>query len=153
MLWVLILHKNVCCGYSLESPRWGDSHEHPQHTFLWRIDEHYPLIITKYPLYLFHWYCHSNFVRLVSLDPPCWRNQTYSVHNFNPINSQWRNFYIADLIFVCIYSKGVFVVSPIFCKRNEYYSCWKFFKILLKLCPSVSSKKESNISCVRSLKT
>ena len=30
--------KNICCGYSLESPRW---------------DKYYPLIIFKYPPYLF----------------------------------------------------------------------------------------------------
>ena len=29
------LHKNVCCGYSLEMPQWGAS-EYPQHLFLWR---------------------------------------------------------------------------------------------------------------------
>ena len=31
----LFLHKNICCGYSLESLR-GDSNEYPQHMFLWR---------------------------------------------------------------------------------------------------------------------
>ena len=28
------LHTNLCCGCSLESPRRGDSNEHPQHRFL-----------------------------------------------------------------------------------------------------------------------
>ena len=28
------LHKNLCCGCSLESPWQGDSNEHPQHRFL-----------------------------------------------------------------------------------------------------------------------
>ena len=28
------LHKNLCCGCSLESPRVGDSNENPQHRFL-----------------------------------------------------------------------------------------------------------------------
>ena len=41
----LILHKNICCGYSLESPRQGDSNEYPQHMFLWRTDKNYPSII------------------------------------------------------------------------------------------------------------
>ena len=27
------LHKNLCCGCSLESPRRGDSNEHTQHRF------------------------------------------------------------------------------------------------------------------------
>ena len=50
-----VLHKNIRCGYSLESPWRGDSNEYPQHIFLWRNKENYPLIITKYPPYLFHW--------------------------------------------------------------------------------------------------
>ena len=29
----LFLHKNLCCGCSLESPRRGNSKEHPQHRF------------------------------------------------------------------------------------------------------------------------
>ena len=31
-----------------ESPRWGTSNEYPQHMFLWRTGENYPIIITKY---------------------------------------------------------------------------------------------------------
>ena len=48
----LFLHKKICCGYSLESPRRGDSNEYQQHMFLLRSDENYPLIIIKYPSYL-----------------------------------------------------------------------------------------------------
>ena len=29
-----VLHKNICCGYSLESPWRGDSNEYPQHVFM-----------------------------------------------------------------------------------------------------------------------
>ena len=58
----LFLHKNVCCGYSLESccgyslesPRRGDSNEYPQHKFLWRTDKNYLSVITKCPPYLFY---------------------------------------------------------------------------------------------------
>ena len=25
--------RNICCGYLLESPRWGDSNKYPQHMF------------------------------------------------------------------------------------------------------------------------
>ena len=32
----LYLFKNICCGYSLEAPRWGASNEYPQHMILWR---------------------------------------------------------------------------------------------------------------------
>ena len=53
MLWVLIRIAS-CCGYSLESPHWGDSNEYPQHMRLWRTDKHDPLIINKYTPYLFH---------------------------------------------------------------------------------------------------
>ena len=46
MLWALIrIARNICCGYSLESPRRGDSNEYPQHMFLWRTIENYPLMI------------------------------------------------------------------------------------------------------------
>ena len=30
----LFLHKNICCGYSLEAPCWNTSNEYPQHMFL-----------------------------------------------------------------------------------------------------------------------
>ena len=29
----LISHKNICCGYLLELPRWGNFNEYPQHRF------------------------------------------------------------------------------------------------------------------------
>ena len=32
----LFLNKNICCGYSLEAPRWGASNEYPQHMYLSR---------------------------------------------------------------------------------------------------------------------
>ena len=31
---ILLIHKNLCCGCSLELPRRGDSNEHPHHWFL-----------------------------------------------------------------------------------------------------------------------
>ena len=31
-----VLHKIICCGYLLESPRRGDSNISPQHMILWR---------------------------------------------------------------------------------------------------------------------
>ena len=34
--------------YSLEEPHWGTFNEYPQHMFLWRTVENYPIIITKY---------------------------------------------------------------------------------------------------------
>ena len=39
----------------VSSPRRDDSNEYPQHRVLWRNKQIYPLIITKYPSYLFHW--------------------------------------------------------------------------------------------------
>ena len=49
--------KNKCCGYSLESPWCSEAilmgtQYYPQHMFLWRTIENYPLIIAKYPPYL-----------------------------------------------------------------------------------------------------
>ena len=40
----LFLHKNICCGYSLEVPQWGTSNEYPQHMFSWRNKENVYLI-------------------------------------------------------------------------------------------------------------
>ena len=53
---LLFLQKHICCGYSLELPRRGNSNEYPHHMFLWRTIENYPLIIIKYPPYLFQGY-------------------------------------------------------------------------------------------------
>ena len=36
IIFFLFLHKNICCGYSLEVPRRGASNEYPQHMFSWR---------------------------------------------------------------------------------------------------------------------
>ena len=49
-----VLHKNLCCGYSIESHCRGDSNDYPQHRFLWRNKQNCPEIITKYPPYLFY---------------------------------------------------------------------------------------------------
>ena len=38
---------NVCCVHSLESPRWGNSNEYTQHTFI--IPKRYPTIISIMP--------------------------------------------------------------------------------------------------------
>ena len=51
-----------CCGYSLES-HWGCVfNEYPQRV-LWRNKQNYPLIITKYPSYLFHFLCAQRRLR------------------------------------------------------------------------------------------
>ena len=52
MFWVLI--RIASARYLLESPQQGDSNEYPQHMFLWRNKQIYPLTITKYPPYLSH---------------------------------------------------------------------------------------------------
>ena len=36
LIFFLFLHKNICCGYLLDAPKWGASNEYPQHMFLWR---------------------------------------------------------------------------------------------------------------------
>ena len=36
IIFILFLHENICCGYSLEVPPWGASSEYPQHMFSWR---------------------------------------------------------------------------------------------------------------------
>ena len=73
----------TCCGYSLESPCRGDSNEYPQHTFLWRNKQNYPLIITKYPPYLFHciwclfWLGFQAFMVIVNVPLICWLDGFY----------------------------------------------------------------------------
>ena len=73
----------TCCGYSLESPCRGDSNEYPQHTFLWRNKQNYPLIITKYPPYLFHcvwclfWLGFQAFMVIVNVPLICWLDRFY----------------------------------------------------------------------------
>ena len=36
LIFFLLLHENICCGYSLEAPHRGASNEYPQHMFSWR---------------------------------------------------------------------------------------------------------------------
>ena len=60
----------MLCGYSLESHRQGVFNEYPQHMFLWRNKQNYPLIITNgadaqpdLSLHWAHrsfcWFCHA----------------------------------------------------------------------------------------------
>ena len=37
----LLLHKKLCCGYSLEALHKGTSNEYPQHMFLWKNGENH----------------------------------------------------------------------------------------------------------------
>ena len=46
LIFFLFLHKNICCGYSLEVPRQGTSKEYLQHMFLWRNKKNISLIPT-----------------------------------------------------------------------------------------------------------
>ena len=41
MIFFLFLQKKICCGYSLEAPHQGTSHEYPQHMFSWRNKNNY----------------------------------------------------------------------------------------------------------------
>ena len=45
-----IHHKNICCGYSLVSPRGGDSNEYQQRMLLWGPKETFPSVIIKFPM-------------------------------------------------------------------------------------------------------
>ena len=67
MLWVLI--RIASAWYSLESPqnRLSDSNEYPQHMFLWRNKQKYPLIITKIIPSLSVWKLRIVTVVLISL--------------------------------------------------------------------------------------
>ena len=36
LIFFLLLHENICCGYSLKALRWSASNEYPEHMFCWR---------------------------------------------------------------------------------------------------------------------
>ena len=59
-IFLSVLHKNTCCGYSLEAPHWGASNEYPQHVFLWRNKKKCPLILSK-----------THLIRSTGLWPNC----------------------------------------------------------------------------------
>ena len=46
LIFLLFLHENICCGYSLEAPQWGTSNEYSQHIFSWRNKQNINLIPT-----------------------------------------------------------------------------------------------------------
>ena len=56
------VYVNNWWGYSLESHRRCVFNEYPQRV-LWRNKQNYPLIITKYPSYLFHFLCAQRRLR------------------------------------------------------------------------------------------
>ena len=41
LIFYLFLHKNICCGYSLEAPHRGAFNEYPQYMFSWRNKKKY----------------------------------------------------------------------------------------------------------------
>ena len=62
----IFLHKNICCGYSLEAPCRGTSNEYQQHMFSWR---------NKKNIFL-----HKNLYCGYSLEAPglsLWSNKNY----------------------------------------------------------------------------
>ena len=97
MLWVLIIR-----GDSNEYPQHmarrfrynirfygesrGDSNEYLQHMFLWRNKQNYPLIITKYPLYLFHWL-------MVVKAPKVSRHSCMLMDSLSTWASSWKNLF------------------------------------------------------------
>ena len=42
LIFFLFLQENICCGYSLEAPRWGASNEYPQHIFVENWEKYLP---------------------------------------------------------------------------------------------------------------
>ena len=55
-----VLHKNICCGYSLEAPQRGASNEYPQDMILWKNKKNYPRIsieCSSFKILLFTHYC------------------------------------------------------------------------------------------------
>ena len=54
-VWIffLFIHKNICCGYSLETPQRGASNEYLQHMFSWRNKKNMSLDKSSLQLYNF----------------------------------------------------------------------------------------------------
>ena len=53
------------CRYSLESPQQGNSNEYPQHKFLWRKKQNYPLIYHQIPflsVLLHRWFDRCSYI-------------------------------------------------------------------------------------------
>ena len=86
----LFLHKNICCGYSLESPRPGDSNEYQLHMFLWRTDKNYTFnyhqipslsVLLKFPWQKFTFLWHFSTVSRLNLKTTVrsYHNEVHSI--------------------------------------------------------------------------
>ena len=73
-----------CCGYSLESHWRSVFNEYPQR-ILWRNKQNDPLIITKYPSYLFHFLCAQRRLR------SAWASAQSDQSLRCPLNEQLRS--------------------------------------------------------------
>ena len=55
IIFFLFLDENICCGYSLEAPRWGASNKYPQHMFSLRNKKDISIFRMKKVPYLLLW--------------------------------------------------------------------------------------------------
>ena len=93
----LLLHKNICCGYSLEAPQWGVSNEYQQHMFswrnkkkisvifswkkcLWKTPQACYLLISSSALLWFNLY-HSKLIQMFFLLPVNWYALSFENHH------------------------------------------------------------------------
>ena len=51
LIFFLMLHEKICCGYSFEGPLRGASNEYPQHMFLWRSEKEINIFLISHKLY------------------------------------------------------------------------------------------------------
>ena len=133
----------LTCGYSLESSRRGDSNEYSQHIFLWRNKQNYPLVLIKYPsyMYLFFWksyingcilFLHSSYTHLVNPEycsnfnaiilPPA------TIEGHSRVSERWEYRQKPSHCFVTVYSRSPWMVSLIlmFCHIQN----WSFVPVL-----------------------
>ena len=47
IMFLLFLHENICCGYSVEVPHRGTSNEYSQHMFSWRNKKKFSILRLK----------------------------------------------------------------------------------------------------------
>ena len=94
LIFFLFLHKNICCGYSLEAPRRGASNEYPQHMFSWRNKKNIlwiPPFICSYVNLLPKWATNKDFAPMCKQILSCKRNPPWG-RKVNAFRLEWLSF-------------------------------------------------------------
>ena len=123
IIFFLFLHKNICCGYSLEAPCWGASNEYPQHMFSWRNKKHISTFLMKKKCLIWNYAC----ISMVS-----WSPLSSWILYFLFINRYWRSW--SDCVNVQADSQLCYVLIPqrhLFSHIAAWYDWNMLWKIVL----------------------